>query len=219
MATFIRRFNRLSNDQDYLVVPPQRWLDGIAISPGIVKQFVATPMELPGEMSEKELLPFQGTNGMWRRFSTSASFQTSIPDASVEFQVTGKDSVGGLQLEIIPEFDVGRMSFSRSRNCIRGDQRGHEQILDILQTPLQQGLREGDVIHMKDLSTRRDERQKMVCDLWDKVHLTSISESSLYLEAIQNVTFRLTVTVEYANLSLAFPGFDVSGNLFHCGIS
>jgi hypothetical protein len=29
--------------QDYVVVPEQRWLDGIAISPGEVRQFVATP--------------------------------------------------------------------------------------------------------------------------------------------------------------------------------
>ncbi len=29
--------------QDYLVVPPQKWLDGIAISPGLVRQLVAVP--------------------------------------------------------------------------------------------------------------------------------------------------------------------------------
>jgi hypothetical protein len=30
--------------QDYVVVPRQLWLDGVAISPGVVKQFVAMPM-------------------------------------------------------------------------------------------------------------------------------------------------------------------------------
>ena len=29
--------------QDYVVVPGQPWLDGIAVEPGIVRQFVAMP--------------------------------------------------------------------------------------------------------------------------------------------------------------------------------
>ncbi|KAI1385764.1 uncharacterized protein F4822DRAFT_414103 [Hypoxylon trugodes] len=55
--------------QDYVVVPGQRWLDGIATSPGVVRQFVAMPKG-------------QGYG--------------------VEAQLTGKDVVGGLQLEITP---------------------------------------------------------------------------------------------------------------------
>lgn len=30
-------------EQDYIVVPDQKWLDGICVSPGIVRQFVAMP--------------------------------------------------------------------------------------------------------------------------------------------------------------------------------
>jgi hypothetical protein len=33
----------VSDKQDYLVVPGQQWLDGIAVSPGVVRQFVAMP--------------------------------------------------------------------------------------------------------------------------------------------------------------------------------
>lgn len=30
--------------QDYVVVPPQPWLDGVAIKPSVVRQFVAMPL-------------------------------------------------------------------------------------------------------------------------------------------------------------------------------
>ena len=55
--------------QDYLVLPDQPWLDGIADSEGIVRQFVAMPM---GE------------------------------GYSVEAQITGQETCGGLQFEITP---------------------------------------------------------------------------------------------------------------------
>ncbi|CUS10525.1 unnamed protein product [Tuber aestivum] len=63
--------------QDYIVVPPQPWLDGIATGPGVVKQFVAMPL---------------GSG------------------YSIEQQVTGKEDIGGIQMEISPvhsnEFEV-----------------------------------------------------------------------------------------------------------------
>ncbi|KAK0614694.1 hypothetical protein B0T14DRAFT_528907 [Immersiella caudata] len=55
--------------QDYLSVPPQRYLDGVCVAKDVVKQFVAMPL---------------GSG------------------YSVEKQVTGKETVGGMQLEIIP---------------------------------------------------------------------------------------------------------------------
>lgn len=67
------RHNKVQADrkflQDYVVVPEQKWIDGIATGKGIVKQFVAMPMG-------------QGY--------------------SVEAQVTGEESMGGLQFEITP---------------------------------------------------------------------------------------------------------------------
>lgn len=33
-----------SCEQDYVVLPDQRWVDGSSTSPGIVKQFVTTPI-------------------------------------------------------------------------------------------------------------------------------------------------------------------------------
>jgi hypothetical protein len=53
--------------QNYVVTPPQPWLDGIAVKKGIIRQFVAMPL------------------GM---------------GYTVEGQVTGEESVGGLQLQV-----------------------------------------------------------------------------------------------------------------------
>lgn len=46
-ATALRRRNLVKNKeslQDYIVVPGQLWLDGIAVEPGQVRQFVAMPL-------------------------------------------------------------------------------------------------------------------------------------------------------------------------------
>jgi hypothetical protein len=56
-----------SRPQNYVVAPPQPWLDGIAIKRGVIRQFVAMPL------------------GM---------------GYTVEGQVTGDESVGGLQLKV-----------------------------------------------------------------------------------------------------------------------
>lgn len=55
--------------QDYVVVPGQKWIDGIANGDGTVRQFVAAPLH----------------SGL-----------------SVETQMTGKDAIGGIQIEITP---------------------------------------------------------------------------------------------------------------------
>ncbi|RPB20365.1 ubiquitin-domain-containing protein [Terfezia boudieri ATCC MYA-4762] len=69
MSTLLKARNGVPPKQDYVVVPPQPWLDGVAVAPGSVRQFVAMPA---------------GTG------------------YNIEHQMTGKENVGGLQLEIIP---------------------------------------------------------------------------------------------------------------------
>ncbi|UPK96447.1 hypothetical protein LCI18_007382 [Fusarium solani-melongenae] len=69
-STSLHRRNLLKEGktiQDYIVVPYQDWLDGFAVGPGVVRQFVAMPIRT---------------------------------GYSVESQVTGNDTVGGLQFEI-----------------------------------------------------------------------------------------------------------------------
>ncbi|KAI4919452.1 hypothetical protein J4E90_001586 [Alternaria incomplexa] len=45
-------------EQDYIVIPGQRWLDGICVAPGIVRQFVAMPLgsgyTVEGQKTSKE---------------------------------------------------------------------------------------------------------------------------------------------------------------------
>ena len=55
--------------QDYVIVPGQQWLDGVAVAPGKVKQFVAMPFD---------------------------------SGHSIESQLTGKDTIGGIQFEVTP---------------------------------------------------------------------------------------------------------------------
>lgn len=69
MATFLKSRNGVPKKQDYLVFPNQYWIDGSAVSPGVVRQFVAMPY---------------GSG------------------SSIEKQVTGMETVGGIQIEIIP---------------------------------------------------------------------------------------------------------------------
>ncbi|CAM1504856.1 Fc.00g024470.m01.CDS01 [Cosmosporella sp. VM-42] len=61
--------SKRSSKQDYISVPPQKFLDGIAVGQDTVKQFIAMPL---------------GSG------------------YSVEKQVTGKEDVGGIQVEIVP---------------------------------------------------------------------------------------------------------------------
>jgi ubiquitin len=55
--------------QDYMIVPGQEWLDGVAVAPGKIKQFVAMPFD---------------------------------SGHSIEAQLTGKDTIGGIQFEVTP---------------------------------------------------------------------------------------------------------------------
>ena len=58
-----KTWDQKSDKQDYIVVPPQRWLDGIATAPGVVKQFVAMPLG-SGYSVEKQVTGKEDTGGM-----------------------------------------------------------------------------------------------------------------------------------------------------------
>jgi len=79
MSMLLRRRNGVEKKQDYIVLPSQPWLDGIATSPGVVKQFVAVP------------------------------YKSAY---SVEHQITGRESAGGIQFELIPPFQTTATPFT-----------------------------------------------------------------------------------------------------------
>jgi len=175
MQSVLRRLNFVAENkqQDYLVLPRQHWLDGIATSPGVIKQFVATPMLSPAQQDirrslrqEREIRRTQDPN------TDQGDFEFG---ASIELQLTGYDRTGGFQLAIIPEFDVKRMSFSASPNTwytdtetatLQGKFRGRRGKLDVLRTPKELGFSEGDKIHMKDLGNPTPDRPRVLSDLW-----------------------------------------------------
>jgi hypothetical protein len=111
MAPLLHRINRLSMRQDYIVLPEQRWLDGISTTPSIIKQFMATETAPPRNNKESSSKTFGS-----RRFRPSRPLSSSSnrfeaenqnrAGASVEWQVIGRDSTGGIQLQIIPTFDL-----------------------------------------------------------------------------------------------------------------
>jgi hypothetical protein len=173
MKALLQRVRSVTHKQDYLVLPKQPWLDGIATSPGIIKQFVATPMLSP---AQQEMRTAMRKEKKLAKSLNPLSDQRDLElGASVELQITGYDRTGGLQLGIIPEFDVKRMSFSKTPNTyhrdreavgINGSHKVRTRGLDVLETPRALGLKVGDIIHMKDLENIAPERQKMVKDLW-----------------------------------------------------
>ena len=89
-ATRLRRLEKTRTGrslQDYIVVPGQLWLDGIANSDGTVRQFVA--------------MPFGSGH-------------------SVETQITGKESAGGIQIEVTPHQEACQCDIADD-NLIPGD--------------------------------------------------------------------------------------------------
>ncbi|OAX37000.1 hypothetical protein K503DRAFT_783946 [Rhizopogon vinicolor AM-OR11-026] len=100
MATLLKRQNGIEKKKDYIVVPKQPWLDGIATGPGVVKQFVAVPY---------------GSG------------------YSIEHQITGSETTGGIQFEVIPTYQT----------LVKFDGR------DIYRTPRELGLSLGSVMGMR----------------------------------------------------------------------
>lgn len=64
------------NIQDYVVVPGQLWLDGFAVSPGIVRQFVAMPVGM-GYSVEAQLTGQEVVGGL--RLEVTPSMPAKIP--------------------------------------------------------------------------------------------------------------------------------------------
>ncbi len=122
-GSLLRSTNKLSTTQDYLVLPDQLWLDGISTTPGIAKQFAAAETAPPrvdkGLSGNHQTSPWLKPQPRSCRSSPSHrrdGGEQNIAGASVEWQVTGEDVVGGIQLQIIPTFKVDTMFAGTTRN-------------------------------------------------------------------------------------------------------
>jgi hypothetical protein len=171
--------------QDYIVLPEQIWLDGIATAPGIVKQFVATQMAPPKQKpanQEKSTIKSKLAGKL-----KGKSTEEEQSGSSVEWQVTGRDELGGLQLHIIPQFDISRMFAGSMRNVIKTEGNYNFQgatfnhyddacLYDVLKTPKELGKAAGEVIHIKDLTSLVGGRTKRVDDLAEESPIPLKSE-------------------------------------------
>ncbi|KAH6689450.1 hypothetical protein F5X68DRAFT_253779 [Plectosphaerella plurivora] len=186
--------------QDYIVVPDQDRLDGIAASPGQVRQFVTTPSA--SQPADPALANRKRKSRFLDFSSASASNKSHVPTgASVERQMTGEDKMGGIQLQIIPQYDIKNMHAGTVPNVILNDDSSEEYYereedrqrrppvvdesavrLDVLQTPQELGFQDDSVIHIKDLSTRLHSRKRVVRDLFDDPKANMMSNGILDLE-------------------------------------
>lgn len=231
MSSLLRRMNQLSRAQDYIVLPDQMWLDGIATRPGKVRQFVAAETAPPRQEKKaynitrkavaRKAVQKQETNDM------SWDEEDARPGASIEWQVTGQDAVGGIQLQIIPTYDVQNMFAGSTKNVCHGFW-GLESYaplpdgareFDVLNTPDDEGLDDGQIIHIKNLRFRLDNRDKTVADL--------MSEAPTPLSALDVVQLEFKrLVAPMCRLNVRRPGalgFDVCievkcHNILRCGM-
>jgi hypothetical protein len=184
MGSLMRRMNKLGPTQDYIVLPDQMWLDGISTRPGIVRQFVAAEIAPPRLENRVRSRNFsRPLNSMAAARYRDQSTHKDVEEeqnpvgASIEWQVTGQDAVGGIQLQIIPTFDVDRIFAGSVKDVCRisvgsGDLTSYDdsiiddvRVFDVLNTPRDEGLQPGDVIQIKDLKSQLVQREKIVSDL------------------------------------------------------
>lgn len=193
MATLLRRLNSVTSHQDYLVIPDQPWLDGIATSPGIVKQFVATSMTAPRKARAAPRDMSKNRQQQNADVDPAASDDQPI-GGTIEWQVTGQDAVGGLQLQLIPEFDTDIISASSQADVYQagpdskltsysGTKWNDAEFYDVLKTPKELGLNNKSIIHVKDILSMLPDRLKLVRDLLveapEKLMKSSIVEIEL----------------------------------------
>ncbi|EXA32954.1 hypothetical protein FOVG_15926 [Fusarium oxysporum f. sp. pisi HDV247] len=192
MASILRQMNPVTRKQDYIVLPEQLWLDGIATAPGVINQFVATEMAPPQREKSQESRDDGSSKN--RDASSDPSIHSDTPEgASIEWQLTGRDEVGGLQLQIIPAFEPDQIHAGSDRNVYmksRGDisaitpTASIEHVFDVLSTPAELNLKVGQTIHVKDLKAVAQSRPKVVSDLLDEVPLKLTHQSVVELDAV-----------------------------------
>lgn len=197
------------------MLPEQIWLDGISTSPGIVKQFVAAEMAVPRREKTDDSRGNTGSRNTKSSRERTDKYvhrhdedeQTPI-GASIEWQVTGRDFVGGIQLQIIPMFDIGGIFAGSIKDvCLKSGYHisyddsltSKVHVFDVLNTPRDEGLRDGDVIHIKDMNSQLEERPKVVGDLLDEAPVSLTSQDVVEVEIQYS-------TVDKCNFRVHLPG-------------
>ncbi|KAK3167765.1 hypothetical protein OEA41_010894 [Lepraria neglecta] len=219
MASLLRQMNSMTQNQDYIVLPEQKWLDGLATSPGIIKQFVATSMAPPRRETNPNSKGKSKADGNDACVPESEIGEDAQIGATVEWQVTGQDTVGGIQLQIIPSFDVKGMyagsvkdtaGYGHYTTSSHDPKSSGARNFDVLKTPEEEGLQVGDVIHIKDMKIRRENRERLVGDLLAEAPITLTPEDVVELEIYHhNKPRELIFNVHRPNASEPVLSFKV----------
>ena len=79
---------------------------------------------------------------------------------TVEGQISGKETFGGIQIEVIPSYECNSYTFK-----YRDEQGKHVEMAEN-STPRKRGLKNGDMVKMTNVSTTFRDPAK-ICDLLD----------------------------------------------------
>lgn len=205
--TVTEDLNAQRDEQDYLILPQQKRLDGIMIKPGIIKQLVATQRIPPLEMAAAASKRPTDT----REISTTTSIQ---------WQMTGMGTMGGLQLQVIPEHDFDHMHFSNMPDVVFKDGHSRSYIdpppadaesFDVLKTPSELNLKVGQRIFVKDMNRMQPDIWKTLKDLWLESPVP-LKTDTLELEVCHDVPPKWLLVIhqpETANLPVFFEVFRI----------
>ncbi|KAI1087067.1 hypothetical protein F5B19DRAFT_91845 [Rostrohypoxylon terebratum] len=105
-ARRLKRIEEGKSIQDYIVTPGQRWLDGVAVSPGVVRQFVAMPMG-QGYTVEAQLTGKEVVGGL--QFEITPTIPPKLPCATAITPVVG---IPACQLLAIPFSPMVTLDFT-----------------------------------------------------------------------------------------------------------
>lgn len=237
MGSLLR--GRNAPKQDYMVLPEQRWIDGIATAPGIVKQFVATATAPPRQIPPRETkasfkIGGKKLRGKSRRDDGDGEHEGPV-GTSIEWQMTGRDEVGGLQLQIIPTFEVDKMLAAsvKTPSGLVGDawkyriskisETADARRYDVLKTPEEEGLGVGSMIYVKDLKDLAPSRPKRLGDLiaeaptqlkpQDVVELVAVQEKitewTLDVSLYNKPDINTTITVSTTHITISLRGHNL----------
>ena len=216
-----RRLDGLADKQDYLVLPRQARLDGVATKSGVVKQFIATQRIPPADQAAR-FLAGEVTNVNLGLTEGQRRFKNhKIANISIEWQMSGKGNVGGIQLQFIPEHDIEHMRFSNTPDHIleNGHLKSHftpapsnAKSLDLFKNPSEQNIDLGDTLHVKDTKHVQPERLKTVKDLWSESPFTLDSTEDIDLDIFYRAPSVRLFAVYLPDATLAPISFEVSRN-------
>lgn len=213
-----KRDSTLPMSQDYITLPDQKRLDGIAVSPGTVKQCVATATTAARREMPRSSSTFNTPIRSGGKAAKDGPQPASPEGMTIEWQMTGRDEVGGIQLQIIPQFQVEDMFAGSVKDAcprrhgrpIKSYQAVPESAADydVLKTPEELNLRDGDFIHLRNLAQGKNpSRGKVVGDLLAEG--PENTSDTLNLEVFRKPSFERILEIRDVELATKSVSFKV----------